>query len=340
MLTLRKRGRHYHIRGSIRVGMETRIVAEHSTGCDRKEDAEAYRAKLEGEIRQELVGDGRVGSRYTIADAGLAYLNRPGGVKSYDQWRLGEINRLVGSSQLSRAAEAWSEFKRLRCAGLAPATVQRFRAIFQAALNYLAEERQIQVPRLKGGGASPKRIRFLSQQEERALLSAYAPHVRPIAEVLADEGLRIGEALRLDWRHVNWAGNSLFIVETKTGYSRSVTLHSLVRKTLHTLWVERGSPDHGFVFLNRIGRPYADTRKYLLPGGSPIRSAHQTALKRAGITNFRVHDWRHHWACRCVEAGIDLETIRQEGGWTTLRMVERYSAVSAAHRANAMKKLK
>jgi hypothetical protein len=39
-------------------------------------------------------------------------------------------------------------------------------------------------------------------------------------------------------------------------------------------------------------------------------------------------------------SGIDLETIRQEGGWKSLRMVERYATVSAEHRARAMKKLK
>jgi hypothetical protein len=36
-------------------------------------------------------------------------------------------------------------------------------------------------------------------------------------------------------------------------------------------------------------------------------------------------------------SGIDLETIRQEGGWKSLRMVELYGTVSAAHRASAMK---
>ena len=39
-------------------------------------------------------------------------------------------------------------------------------------------------------------------------------------------------------------------------------------------------------------------------------------------------------------SGIDLETIRQEGSWKSLRMVERYAAVSAAHRQRAMAKLK
>jgi hypothetical protein len=39
-------------------------------------------------------------------------------------------------------------------------------------------------------------------------------------------------------------------------------------------------------------------------------------------------------------SGIDLETIRQEGGWMSLRMVERYAAVSADHRRHAMAALK
>ena len=85
---------------------------------------------------------------------------------------------------------------------------------------------------------------------------------------------------------------------------------------------------------------YADPRRYKLPGGSPIRRAHQTACARAGVDDFHVHDWRHHWACRCVMSGIDLETIRQEGGWKSLRMVEHYATVSAAHRATAVKKLR
>ena len=99
------------------------------------------------------------------------------------------------------------------------------------------------------------------------------------------------------------------------------------------LWVAAGSPAAGRVFLNRLGEPYADHREHHLPGGSPIRKAHETACRRAGIHSFRVHDWRHHWACHCVMDGINLETLRLEGGWASLRMVERYATVSAAHRA-------
>ncbi len=91
--------------------------------------------------------------------------------------------------------------------------------------------------------------------------------------------------------------------------------------------------------LNVRGAPYSDTREYRLPGGNPLRSAHGTACRRAGITDFRVHDWRHHWASWCVMSGIDLETIRRMGGWKTLEMLQRYAAVSTDHMAEAMKKL-
>ena len=171
------------------------------------------------------------------------------------------------------------------------------------------------------------------------MLDSYAAHVKPIAEALCFQGLRIGEALRLDWQYVNWSANTAFVAETKSGEPRSVTLHPRVRKGLHTLWVAQGTPSEGRIFLNRLGRPYADPREYKLPGGSPIRQAHQTACARANIRDFHVHDWRHHWACQCVTSGIDLETIRQEGGWKSLRMVERYATVSAEHRATAMNKL-
>jgi len=279
----------------------------------------------------------------TIADAGLRYIDRPGGLKSYDLWRVNEINDRVGDYPISKAADAWVDFKRARCGGLQPATVERFRAIFQAMINYLAKEEGFDAPKIqrpRGERLPKKRVRFLTQDQANRLVASYATHVQPIATALRYQGLRIGEALRLDWENVNWSTNSLFVAETKNGEPRTVSMHAEVRKALHRLFVERGRPKEGRVFLNRLGKPYADPREYQLPGGSPIRKAHATACRKADITDFNVHDWRHHWACWCVMSGIDLETIRQEGGWKSLRMVECYATVSAAHRMQAMKKLR
>jgi integrase len=185
-----------------------------------------------------------------------------------------------------------------------------------------------------------KRVRFLTPEQADRLVRAYAEHVQPIATVLRWQGLRIGEALRIDWAHVSWSGNSIFVAESKSGDARAVTMHKRTRTVLHRLWVDRGSPTEGRVFLTPRGQPYADPRGFKFPSGSGIKKAHATASRRAGIAGFTVHDWRHHWASSCVMSGIDLETIKAEGGWKSLRMVERYATVSAAHRTRAMARLK
>ncbi|MGI9499051.1 MAG: tyrosine-type recombinase/integrase [Geminicoccaceae bacterium] len=57
-----------------------------------------------------------------------------------------------------------------------------------------------------------------------------------------------------------------------------------------------------------------------------MRSAHKTACGRAGITDFRLHGWRHHFASWAVMKGIDIETIKKMDGWKSLRMLERFPA--------------
>ena len=340
MLTLRRRGRVYHVRGSIRVGPETRVVHEHSTGCDRREDADAYRARLEADIRRDLLhGSAGRAHTMTIADAGLCYINRPGGLKRYDLWRLDQICEHVGDYPIAKAKQAWGAFQKARCVGLKPSTADRFRTILQAAVNYAAEVEDFIAPKMKPLKVDNAIVRFLSADEETRLLAAYAEHVQPIAITLCFQGLRTGEALRLDWSNVRWASDQLYVVpETKNGKGRTVSLDERVRKVLHRLWVGQGSPQAGRVFLNRLGNPYSDPRTYKLPGGNPIRKAHETACRRAGITKFRPHDWRHHWASWCVMGGVHLEALKEEGGWKSLRMVERYASVSAEHRMEAMRK--
>jgi integrase len=277
----------------------------------------------------------------TIADAGIRYMERPGGVQPYDLWRLGQINNVVGEYAIAEASDAWSRFKRVRCSGLLPATVARFRATFCAAINYTAAEEGFDAPKLpRGEKVSNKRVRYLTDEQADRLVGTYAPHVQPIAIMLRWQGVRIGEALRTHWVHVNWKANSIFVPESKNGEPRTVTMHPKTRAALHRLWISRGSPTEGPIFLTNRSQPYRDPRGYKVPSGSPIKKAHSTACRRAGIVDFRVHDWRHHWASCCVMAGIDLETIRQEGGWKSLRMVERYATVSAAHRTRVMAKLK
>lgn len=339
MLTLRKRGNFWHVRGTVRIGSERRRVKEHSTGCSGKGEADAYRTKLESEIRADLLDGRKVGfRRLTFADAGMVYVNRPG-VHPNDVWRVGELNEHMGDYTVADAKEAWRVFREKRCVGLAPATAERFRKVAQAALNLLGNEHDFEAPKLPAITVQNERLRFLIFDEQEKLLAAYAKHVQPIGLFLCYTGARTQECLQLKWRHVDFARNTVFFDRTKNGEPRTVPMHDRVRKALETIGAER-EPDPGdHVFLNRFGEPYADTRDYEFQGGNPIAKAHRTACKRAKIKDFRVHDWRHHWASTHVMAGTDLETLRRMGGWKGLAMVQRYAAVSDDHMQDAVKRI-
>ena len=71
-------------------------------------------------------------------------------------------------------------------------------------------------------------------------------------------------------------------------------LHPWVNAALCPIWLARGRPGEGHVFLNPLGRPDTDTRDLKVQGGNPLQTAHENACARAGIADFTVHDWRHY----------------------------------------------
>jgi integrase len=95
-----------------------------------------------------------------------------------------------------------------------------------------------------------------------------------------------------------------------------------VREALLAIWERRGRPDAGRVFLSKRGEPYADTGR---SGGNPLTKAHATACRKAGVTGFRVHDWRHHFAVQFIKNGGNLRALCQIAGWSSIRMVQRYA---------------
>lgn len=344
MLSLRQRGktRIFYVRGSVTLGDKCIKVPERSAGTSDRSAAVFYRNELEKQLQEELMfGKKAVAAKATVADAFEAYLNKPEPPNSSDTLRIGIMNEAIGLCSLTDPLAAWTVFREGYLLKHRPAGQDRYRSLFQAAVNVFRvriELPKIKIPTIKFDN---ERVRYLELWERDWFISCYAPHVQPIILLLAYQGPRTQEALQLQWgiNGVDLERRRIWFGRTKTKTPRCVPMHPKVEAALRKLWEERGRPRSGHVFLNRFGQPYRDTRDSKIQGGNPLKRVHETACRRAGITDFTVHDWRHHWASHCVMAGIDLESLRQLGGWKSLRMVQRYAAVSANHLAAAVAKL-
>jgi integrase len=332
-LSYRKRGDVWHCRGSVRVGRQVVRVKVFSTGCTKKADAEAVGSAEEARIRASVLDGGPADPprRRTIGHCIAAYRARPGGLHPFDLARLDELVGSMGDVPVEDLRAAWGEWVRTRGRGLMPSTVARWRSTLLAALKHGADEFEITIPSIRPvRNAEVERIAYLTKVQETALLAAYSPWAAPVMVILCETGMRSNEALRLDWRAVDWDRNVLMIEHTgrrdgprtKTKRSRRVGMRPIVRETLRTLWDRRDRPQTGPVFLNKYGRPYADTGEI---GGNPLASAHRTACRKVGIEGFRIHDWRHHFAVWFLKNGGNLRALCQIAGWSSMRMVSRYA---------------
>ena len=344
MLSIRTRGKKgiYYIRGSVSLGDKHIEVQEFSLRTTDRDAAAHLMAEHETKLRHQLMfGPAALVAQGTIADAFDSYLSKAKPPCASDILRIGKLNGLIGDFSLREPKQAWEHFRRAYLTGHDPGGQDRYRSVFQAAINVHYDLHDLPPLRIKAIPFNNERVRFLSKEDRDRLIAAYSPHIQPIIIMLAFQGPRIQTALQIPWGvdGIDMKERSVRFNHSKNAVIKSVPMHPRLFDVLRPIWEKRGQPTKGHVFLNRFGKPYSDTRKSNIPGGNPIKNQHATACKRAGIEDFTVHDWRHHWASHCVMAGIDLITIMNMGGWKSLRMVQRYSSVSVDHMRESINKL-
>ena len=166
-----------------------------------------------------------------------------------------------------------------------------------------------------------KRTRFLEKEEISRLLAQCSERLNAVVMVTLNTGMRKNEVANLKWRDIDFARGVITLLETKNGEKRHIPMNSACREAL-TGTEKHPSSEH--VFCEPNGEPYN------------FRKAFDTALKRAGISNFRFHDLRHTFASHLVMAGVDLNTVRELLGHKDISLTIRYSHLSPSHKAQAV----
>ena len=171
------------------------------------------------------------------------------------------------------------------------------------------------------------RRRYLTEDEIARLLAAGAgsrnPYLETIIVIALNAGMRKGEILGLEWERVDFARGVLVLHQTKNGEPREVPMNQAVYEALTAIAPQAGR--EGPIFRKRSGATWGQ-----------IRTAFTSALKKAGIADFRFHDLRHTCASHLVMSGASLKDVQEILGHKDFRMTLRYSHLSPAHLRKAV----
>lgn len=127
-------------------------------------------AEHETKLRHQLMfGPAALVAQGTIAQAFDSYLTKAKAPCASDVLRIGKLNGLIGNLSLREPKQAWEQFRRAYLTGHDPAGQDRYRAVFQAAINVHHELHDLPPLRIKAIPFNNERVRFLSKEDRDRL---------------------------------------------------------------------------------------------------------------------------------------------------------------------------
>lgn len=208
-----------------------------------------------------------------------------------------------------------------------PATVNRYMStlstVFSLACReweWISENPTFKVKKLE---EPIGRVRWLNDDERERLLEvckkSRSPQLYPIVLLALSTGMRLGEILNLTWADIDLERRTAILHKTKNKRRRSVPIVSHALEALKK-YKSTQSMDTLFVFPATCGSKPIN-----------IRSSWESALKEAGIENFRFHDLRHTAASYLAMNGASESEAQAILGHRSSMMTKRYTHFSESH---------
>jgi len=200
-----------------------------------------------------------------------------------------------------------------------PATVRRELALLRHCLEVARREWGIPMVRnpfegVKLPSVRNARDRRLEPGEQNALWNALkgsrAWYLAPMVELAIETGMRRGELLSLEWKHVDLDARTITLPMTKNGHARKVPLTTRAAAVLSATPVK------------------AEVVFPITPGS--LRQAWERVVKKAGLRNLLFHDLRHEAVSRFFEMGLSVPEVALISGHRDYRMLFRYTHIRPA----------
>jgi integrase len=167
-----------------------------------------------------------------------------------------------------------------------------------------------------------QRDRILDVKEESALLLAYPAWLRCVAIVARETCLSEGDIIRLSKNMIDRQRREIVPAggRVKTGVEQRAPLTDRVLEILDEIDHDRRRGkikpnESGLIFTRDDGR--AITKDM-------ITQAVRVARKRAGVTNFRFHDYRHAAKTAWSRQGVHVDIAMKAAGHNSVAMHQRY----------------
>jgi site-specific recombinase XerD len=214
---------------------------------------------------------------------------------------------------------------------LKPATVNRELATLKKLFYYFIEKKRLIAVNPVSGVKFPAETHsfknILSDKDEQLYLMAASQPLQDVAVLMLQTGMRPEEVFSIERKNVNLESGYIFVPKGKTkSATRKIPLTLRAAETLHS---RMQSITDDFLFINETtGKPI-----------TTLKTAHKGAVKRSGLTWFRLYDCRHTFATRFIESGGDLVTLASLLGHSNIQMVTRYAHPTEKHQFEAMKNM-
>lgn len=210
---------------------------------------------------------------------------------------------------------------------LSNATFNRYYSALKKAYNLIIDDNPAilnpcrTVKKLKEDN---RKTRYLTKEEETALLDELADHLKPIVIVALQTGLRKSNILNLRWENIDF--EQMFIEVLKQENKGHKKIQILISEKLHKTLLELEPKEKGYIFVNpETNKPYTD-----------IKTGFNKAVERAKIANFTFHDLRHTVGTRLMADGSDIRSVQEFLGHSQVSTTERYLHVTTESRKKAV----